>query len=192
MDSLKKPEMILSIVDLIGLVSLAVYGYKKSISFTEELDKLKEHINALLKRTGDITVHGTKLNELHEEIKRINQTIESKGNRLTALSKSVDASNQDIDDIMFMLSQIVKQLKDNGIEVKVNRAVEEENVFSRGNRPSRGRPSGNRSGSGGRTSNRNQQYDDYNESGDRSGSQDEDDVDSQVGEFRNRRRTSFA
>lgn len=191
MDSLKKPEMILSIVNLIGLVSIAVYGYKKSISTSEEIETLKKHLNEVIKRSVDFGTSIKKLDDLTELVKQLDQTIKSKDNRINSMSKSLESVSADVDDLMDAIAQIVKQLKDQGLTVKVSQPIEEEPLFNRG-RQSSGRSSGRQGGrqntgrQGGRTG-RYRSSEETSEDRTNETDADLDDPDSQVNEFRRRR-----
>lgn len=192
MDSLKKPEMILSIVNLIGLVSIAVYGYKKSISTSEEIETLKKHLNEVIKRSVDFGTSIKKLDDLTELVKQLDQTIKSKDNRINSMSKSLESVSADVDDLMDAIAQIVKQLKDQGLTVKVSQPVEEEPLFGRSSGRSSGRQSGRQGGrqntgrQGGRTG-RYRASEETSEDRTNETDADLDDPDSQVNEFRRRR-----
>jgi hypothetical protein len=116
------------------------------------------------------------------------QTIKSKDNRINSINKTVESVASDVDDVMSLLDQVVKQLKENGIPIKVQPPEEEEPLFR--NRTSNVRGRGRNTGGKGRPQRHQESYDrsDRSERSDTGESEaDADDPEAQASEFRRRR-----
>ncbi len=134
MESLKKPEMILSIANTFGLISLAIYAYKRSILLNDEIAELKVHVGNLTRKIGELSVLAVKTNDLSDIAKQADSSNKTRDTHIKSHTDTLKNVSYDIDDLANSLNAIIKALKENGINVKVDREEAEVSVLSSRNK----------------------------------------------------------
>lgn len=104
MESLRRPEMVISCATLAGLIGATIYSYKKISDLHKELDDLKMKTASSLAGVKKVEMDYKKL---EETVKKVSD--HSNSNITELLSRTEDISN-DIENIQYALAGIIKFL----------------------------------------------------------------------------------
>lgn len=115
MDTLKKPEMIVSLTTAVSLVGASVYFYKKIHGQEEELNKLSGNLANTIQKVGEMQHHGHHIQELSETIKQLNGEVSKQRDVLSELRTAMDYHQECIQIIVEAMREI------GGYDIKIPR-----------------------------------------------------------------------
>jgi seryl-tRNA synthetase len=118
MESLRRPEMIISVAAMTGLLGSIIYFYKKSNALQAELEKLAEHLAGTARKVGELQTQGRDLAQLVEAIKQLNAFVTQHDVGLRELKESLEPLNEEIEDFHFVIDQMIEAFKDQGIDIE--------------------------------------------------------------------------
>jgi len=128
MDSLKRPEMIVSVATATGLVGSVIYFYKRENAMQEELNKLSENLVSAINKIKTIQIstqtHDNHILQIVEGLKQLNsligehnKSIEDLGNTIKDLQNNFNTHLDAIEDIRATLDEVIGSLEENNIQV---------------------------------------------------------------------------
>jgi len=102
MERLKDPTMLLTIANTIGIVGSTAYFYKQMEAMRLDMIKISQTLTACARKIGELEKadqhKGESLRTLNDEVKRINQQIES-----IPSFETIDGLDADLDEIVSVL-----------------------------------------------------------------------------------------
>ncbi len=110
MDSLKKPETILSIATATSLAGASIYFYKRTGALDEKIEKLENITKILVDKSMDIGAHGDALAQVKTILPNMTKDIAMLRDEVQRLQHSESQTQHTLDNIIGALS-------DNGIYV---------------------------------------------------------------------------
>jgi cell division protein FtsL len=127
MESLKRPEMIVSVTTAAGLIGTIIYFYKRENSLQEEINELSGHLASTAKRVADMQNNGghiqqlvNALNQLNARLKKQQQEITSLKEQVQDLTRLTEEQNSEILTNREMIQVINKSLKDIGVAIDLS------------------------------------------------------------------------
>lgn len=122
MDKLKDPALVVSVVDLVGLIGLAGYFYKQNEYLKEDILKISNSLDATIsklreiEKKNDVTCEGLQL--LNDQVKTTKHNMNNSPNYT------------DIDNIENNIENIMRGLKDNNINVESTMPMDRSRMMS--------------------------------------------------------------
>ena len=115
MESLKRPEMLLSTANTAGLIGITIYFYRQIEIIKTEMTKISSHVSNLAKKLNEVQQGNQQIPQLGQAIENINSNI-SYINHTMNETPTFD----DIDNMEASLQAIVKALAaESGIDVQL-------------------------------------------------------------------------
>lgn len=141
MDSIKKPEMILSLVSVIGVVSLGVYGQKRLTSISDEISEIKKACQAISIRASEPNrADSVRMDSLTSDLKILKAESDVHKKKFQQVTRNLADLTQNVEDVMDSFELLLKQLREKNIEIKISPPVEEEPIFGRRIKPKQAKP----------------------------------------------------
>ncbi len=116
MESLKKPEMILTVTNTVGLIGSITYFYKKTNGLQEKLDDIESKLLATLKKFTELPDHKAHIDELTTHINKLNGFTVHTRNVIGELKGEIDYNMELVRDDM---NAIVDAIREFGVTVKL-------------------------------------------------------------------------
>lgn len=113
MDSFRKPEMIIAIIAVIGLIVVAIYFYRKFTVQQEEINKYGERFAGVVKKIGEMPQQ-THLAQMVENFKMQDSVIMKQAQTITALTSEVE-------ELRYLVDIMSEHLDDMGYKVRLPR-----------------------------------------------------------------------
>ena len=85
METLKKPETIITLTNTAALLGASVYFYRRINGLEQDLDKYSEHLTTTIKKVREIQVIKQHVGQLAQAIRELNNTAGAQRNELTYL-----------------------------------------------------------------------------------------------------------
>lgn len=114
MESLKKTEMIITLVNSVVILASIAYGYKKISALEKEVEELKNICRVLTQTINELKPHIVKTEQLSLAVKQQEQTIKSKDRRLLDFMEELTDTEENVSKTMNMLENITHKLVENG------------------------------------------------------------------------------
>lgn len=121
MESLRRPEMIISVASVTGLLGSIIFFYRKSNALQAELEKLAEHLAGTARKVGELQTQSRDISQLVEAIKQLNGLVSQHSTTLREVKDSLDPLNEEMEDFSFVIDNLVEAFKDQGVEIKRER-----------------------------------------------------------------------
>ena len=112
MDTLKKPETIISLTNTAALLGASVYFYRRINSLEEDLDKYSEHLTNTIRKVKDMQITKQHVKQLAGAIRELNNIMGSQRNEISYL-KNLSSYQRD------QLKELQSQTTELGGEVKL-------------------------------------------------------------------------
>jgi hypothetical protein len=178
MDSLKKPEMLLSLSNTVAIIGSVIYFYKQISSLNAEVEKLTEMLKTSVKRLTAVQEKMLTPEQVKEALTPFGQKVDE------AHKTSQMVSQTCIDDLEYLenaLDSLIDSLKEQGVEISLPR------------KKKAGKRGGKKSKKTSRKSKGKHRKKDYSESSDSESSdseseEDEEDVASHIANIRKNKR----
>lgn len=113
MDSFRKPEMIIAIIAIIGIIAVAVYFYRKIGMLQEELNKHNERMSTVVKKIGEMPQQAH-IGQIIEKLKQQDRTIEDQ-------RKTLETQTEEIEKLTYLVDIMSEHLEEQGLKVRLPR-----------------------------------------------------------------------
>lgn len=117
MESLKRPEMIISASAWIGIIGCTTYLNSKIKSLNASLDKVSEHVAATVDKVAELQLPQSTLEEIGQSLNELYQVNQGHGQYMQHLKQLLDNQESQLQTLLHVQNNIVKALHDSGIEV---------------------------------------------------------------------------
>ena len=105
MNSLKKPETVITLINTAALLGASIYFYKKTNNLELELNKHSEHLTLTVKKVKEIANTKKHIAALADAIKKLNHSLGSQNNDIEMLKEIIKYQNNQIKELhTFVLS----------------------------------------------------------------------------------------
>lgn len=115
MDSLKRPETIISLINTAALLGASIYFYKKINNLELELNKHSEHLTTTVKKVKEMTIYKKHIAALGNAIKELNGAMGNSYRDVENLKQLVKFQAEQITELHTLLSKLEL---DNKLEFK--------------------------------------------------------------------------
>ncbi len=119
--SLKRPEMIISISTAIGLIGSFIYLYRRENSFHEELNTVKDNLAVTIKNLQtvqrDTQVHSQHLAHITAMTKRLKDTLDK---HMDDVSERLEEFRETLDELKSTQEVLISTLRENDIDVDLS------------------------------------------------------------------------
>lgn len=125
MESLKRPEMIVSVATATGLIGAIIYFYKRENALQEEINKLSDHIATTTRKVGEMQIYGEHIHQLADAINALSATLKKHDQSLNELRESLKTFTKTYDDDFeghqYAIEVLAKNFTDLGVNVDIER-----------------------------------------------------------------------
>jgi len=115
MNSLKKPETVITLINTAALLGASIYFYKKTNNLELELNKHSEHLTLTVKKVKEIANTKKHIAALADAIKKLNHSLGIHNNDIEVLKEIIKYQNNQIKE----LQAFVLKDEDNKEELKL-------------------------------------------------------------------------
>lgn len=133
MESLKRPELLMSSTALITSLGTAVYTYRKVSENQTQIAELKEHLQSTVRRLADHQTVPATVRQVVEAIQQLNHAITSQSRDIQTIGRQLEDLTDRVANVEEGLSSLTEDVLENGIDVG--------NVFSVGRPKPKGKSS---------------------------------------------------
>lgn len=138
METLKKPETIISLINTTALLGVSVYFYRRINGIEQELVKHTEHLTSTIKKVKEMQVVGGHVKQLAGAIRDLNGIMGAQKNEISLIRNFVDYQQNQIDELQ-------GHAKESGAELKLTQhplsQMQNQGFnqgFNQGHRPNQG------------------------------------------------------
>jgi len=121
MDSLKKPETIIGLVNTAALLGASIYFYRKINNLELELNKHSEHLTSTVNKVKDIANTKKYLAQLANAIKELNNMIGEDRKTIDTLKQIVLLQANQITELQNTVEQLRDEFEESNLEIKLNK-----------------------------------------------------------------------
>lgn len=122
MDSLKRPEMILSVTNTIGMVSSIIYFYKRTSALQDEIEKINTHLTATVKKVSELPDNKEHIGQLADAINQLNRVSQMNRSGLAEIKDILTSQEDDITQLKETLDAVVEACQELGVNVRIPKA----------------------------------------------------------------------
>lgn len=116
MESLKRPEMIISVATATGLVGSTIYFYKRANALQAELDKLTEHLGSTVRKVAELPkvtdTQANHINQLNDGLQKLNNLVVQHHSLLADFKASLDEQGDEMEELRFIIDNMVKAFQE--------------------------------------------------------------------------------
>lgn len=138
MDSLKQPAMLLSITNTVALSALVFYGFQKAKVYNDDFSLIKKDIEDLKTKSVESKLANERYTVLSDTVKSLDASSKAKTKKITIMSRDLANLQEDMKElaeIKSILEQVVKTMKNGGMEVKIQPPEEPQSIFRQKKKP---------------------------------------------------------
>ena len=111
MESLKKPETIISLINTTALLGVSVYFYRRINGLEQEIDKHTEHLTSTIKKVKEMQVTKQHIQQLAGAIRELNNVIGAQRNELNVLRNLTNFQNDQIKELQGQTKELGGDVK---------------------------------------------------------------------------------
>ena len=131
MNSLKKPETVITLINTAALLGASIYFYKKTNNLELELNKHSEHLTLTVKKVKEIANTKKHIAVLADAIKKVNYSLGSQDNEVETLKEIVKYQNSQIIELQKFILEMRDEENKNEFKLKENHHIQ--NILYRSN-----------------------------------------------------------
>jgi len=120
MNSLKKPETVITLINTAALLGASIYFYKKTNNLELELNKHSEHLTLTVKKVKEIANTKKHIATLAEAIKKLNFSLGNQNSEIESLKEIVKYQNNQITEMQKFILEMRDEENKNEFKLKEN------------------------------------------------------------------------
>ena len=120
MDSLKRPETVISLINTAALLGASIYFYKKINNLELELNKHSEHLTTTVRKVKEMTIYKKHIAALGNAIKELNGAVGNSYRDVENLKELVKYQSNQISELHAILSKLEIEEKAPEFKLKEN------------------------------------------------------------------------
>jgi len=109
MESLKKPETIITLVNTAALLGAVVYFYRRISHIEEKLDTHGEHLTSTIKKVKEIQLTKKHIEQIVAAIKSSNGKINFHSSEIQRFQQSNSIQNDQIKELQELVSELITE-----------------------------------------------------------------------------------
>ena len=132
MNSLKKPETIITLVNTAALLGISIYFYRKTNNLESELNKHSEHLTSTIKKVKEIANTKKYIAQIANAIKELNNYSAVANRDIESLKEIIKFQNSQIQELQTFILSLRPEDNKNDFKLKENPHIFAINPFHRG------------------------------------------------------------
>ena len=132
MNSLKKPETIITLVNTAALLGISIYFYRKTNNLESELNKHSEHLTSTIKKVKEIANTKKYIAQIANAIKELNNYSAVHNRDIESLKEIIKFQNQQIQELHSFVLTLRPEDNKSDFKLKENPHIFTINPFHRG------------------------------------------------------------